>query len=491
MKQKLKLLLALSLAGILLLGCQEDKELTNDSFYQENGKIMHKTFEDLIQETQFKVAFEKMNQPKKGNSHKGNSTSKTVMEHRYGFTIVNYPASVVTSNGVASYTFLITRDSLAKNVFENLVINLKENQEPKAYLYKYESDIDIKNLDHNLSNLRGTRYITEIVYNVTQTNSLLDAGPCIVSQEWYCGGPGNHREPTAGCGGHYVSTISCSTTSGSSTYGGSFNATSGNIGYTGSTTGTGSNGGTSGPTVVTVPVAPQFLPTIEPCEKIKAKTNAQFMLNFNNINTPTYLNSGLETGFVEKKQYGVMQYVFIPGNPNGSSMNPPAGSVSFTHVHPNKPNTDENGTSIDGTVKMLSPKDLEYLITKCRTAALAEGLTPQDAQAVMISNEGIFSLSITDANIDFSFVQDNWGKFKEDYNRIAKDILSETSLTPLQRSEKLQEMMLNLLDNLGLANNISLFEGTVTPNPTGNALNWTQKKLSTDKKNKKVIPNPC
>ena len=52
-------------------------------------------------------------------------------------------------------------------------------------------------------------------------------------------------------------------------------------------------------------------------------------------------------------------------------------------------------------------------------------------------------------------------------------------------------MMLNLLDNLGLAKNIALFEGKLTPSPIGNVLNWTQKTISNDKRNKKVIPNPC
>jgi hypothetical protein len=52
-------------------------------------------------------------------------------------------------------------------------------------------------------------------------------------------------------------------------------------------------------------------------------------------------------------------------------------------------------------------------------------------------------------------------------------------------------MMLNLLDNLGLSNNIALFEGAVTPNPTGNVLNWTQKVKSNDKRNPKPILNPC
>jgi hypothetical protein len=52
-------------------------------------------------------------------------------------------------------------------------------------------------------------------------------------------------------------------------------------------------------------------------------------------------------------------------------------------------------------------------------------------------------------------------------------------------------MMLNLLDNLGLSKNIALFEGIVTPTPAGNALNWTQKKLSNDKRNPKPVANPC
>ena len=63
----------------VLVSCQAEEEFVNENLYQKNGIIMHKKFEELIQETQFRTAFEKIYKPLKGSLNKENTSSKTVM----------------------------------------------------------------------------------------------------------------------------------------------------------------------------------------------------------------------------------------------------------------------------------------------------------------------------------------------------------------------------------------------------------------------------
>ena len=194
-----------------------------------------------------------------------------------------------------------------------------------------------------------------------------------------------------------------------------------------------------------------------------------------------------ETGFVEKKVNGVTQYVSQAAS-GGAALTFPSNAISYTHVHNNQPKTDPEGQSYDGGVKMLSPVDLLQLITKCSTAATAAGLTPLDVQGVMISNEGIFALTIIDTNISLTQINAGWKEFVSEYNRKSGDIIYDLSLSSSDRSEKLQEMMLDQLEILGLKDKVALFEGEMEMGLNGNKINWTRKTLDT---NKKVVTNPC
>lgn len=67
------------LAGFLLLSCQVEEEFVKPNSELLNGKIYHKKFEDLIKETEFKTAFERVMKPSKIKNGKSTIASKTVM----------------------------------------------------------------------------------------------------------------------------------------------------------------------------------------------------------------------------------------------------------------------------------------------------------------------------------------------------------------------------------------------------------------------------
>lgn len=105
----------------------------------------------------------------------------------------------------------------------------------------------------------------------------------------------------------------------------------------------------------------------------------------------------------------------------------------------------------------------------------------------MISDEGIFSLNIVDESINLSDVNLGFPKFKEKYNKLAGNIISDLNLSVLQRKEKMQIMLLSLLKTLGLENKVVLFEGVVLTVGTTKKIKWTKKTLI----NGVLIATPC
>ena len=107
----------------------------------------------------------------------------------------------------------------------------------------------------------------------------------------------------------------------------------------------------------------------------------------------------------------------------------------------------------------------------------------------MISNEGIFALTITDTNINLGDINPKWKKFETDYKNKSRDIISNLNLSADGRKEALQKMLLGLLKDLGLENKIGLFEGVVENEPGQlPKINWTKKTLNT---NGSLNETPC
>ena len=237
---------------------------------------------------------------------------------------------------------------------------------------------------------------------------------------------------------------------------------------------------------ITQPINPNInLPTNTPCARIKSKTNTtDYMLKFNNINTTA--NNGLdeETGFAEVKRNGNLQY--IDGIPDGDrKLKIPDDSVGYTHVHNNKNIVDDDGNVVDLSVKIHSKPDIDKLL-RCSTRASLNLGSPLDAYGVMISNEGIFAITITDT-LSSVGLNARLKKFEKDYDFQSLDIIEAHHPLALKK-RKMQEMFLALLKNAGLENKIALFEGSTQTIAGITKINWVQKTLDT---NGNLFSTPC
>ena len=190
-----------------------------------------------------------------------------------------------------------------------------------------------------------------------------------------------------------------------------------------------------------------------PCDKIKNETSSNnYKTKFKAL-TNNY-NLSHETGFVEKEINGVKEYVDCV--PNGQNMvTPPQGSKNITHVHQNLPKT-LNGVEYDGRAKIFSIGDLFGLIRTLQ----ANNPNPKDAFCAMLSDEGVYAITILEPiiitpELMIAINEMNEKIEIEEYN-IIKGFYSESV-----RKEKLQKMFLKSLKKLGLENKIALFEANI------------------------------
>ena len=156
--------LLLFLIGIIIASCSLEEDYSNSSSYQNKVKIERKTFHELMKEEKFSTAFSKI------SKQKNLATGRTVMEVENDFNISNIPAKVVTYGNNISYNFLISRDSVNSNFFENLVVKVDSTNVPKAYILKYllnSNPVFIS--EHNAYTLSAQTQITQINYNDSES----------------------------------------------------------------------------------------------------------------------------------------------------------------------------------------------------------------------------------------------------------------------------------------------------------------------------------
>jgi hypothetical protein len=155
---------------------------------------------------------------------------------------------------------------------------------------------------------------------------------------------------------------------------------------------------------------------------------------------------------------------------------------------------DENGNDeYDGGVKILSPADVGALITTCQTAAENAAINPTEAFGVMISNEGIFAITLLEplSLAEIGQFNSNLAAFENEYELKAGFIVKNPNLDAAGRKNALQKMLLSLLKDLGLENKVGLFEGEAQDNFDSYDINWTKKALNPANPSAAPVETPC
>lgn len=477
MKQKIRKVIVqftMIMTGIFLYSCQEDQI---ENFTKESPKfsIKESGIEELFKQSVFKTNYQKIKEKARIISN------KTGMEQNNNFDIVAVPAKIIETNSIISYTLLIKRESnILTNSFENLVITIsKSNEETKAAIVKYNLETPAENTIHNSIKLTGNIEISPIVYDPNEVNSL--EAPCNDGWVLMCCNDGTGNQGSSHPAGSNCTNpnflkweyVSCSAnTGGGDSSGGPtpVETTEATNPYPG--------GGASGTITATVPPCVKC-PTIDtsdstPCDKIKSGTSStQYMNSFNNINKPSTLALPFEYGFAQVND----SYIFSQA-PVGESIPIPSGAKNYTHTHPNRLKVDINGESYNGNVKIHAPLDILALLKKCQS----NNLVKTDAFGVVISDEGIFALTILEPIELTSISITKWKEFEDTYDIKTSEIISNTMLLPNQvaiRKELMQKYLLKELKKLGLENKIGLFEGTIDNSGLAPKINWQRKKLNT------------
>lgn len=230
-----------------------------------------------------------------------------------------------------------------------------------------------------------------------------------------------------------------------------------------------------------------------PCGRLQKGTSSNaYKQKFKNLNKLSSFTLPYETGFAQKMVNGALSYINLQ-TVGASSLKFPSGSLNFTHVHNIHMVIDEDGNEYDGGVKILSPADVGALITTCQTAAENAAINPTEAFGVMISNEGIFAITLLEplSINEIGQFNSNLAAFEDKYRDQAGKIVQNPNLDAAGRKDALQKMLLLLLKKYGLENKVGLFEGEAQDNIDSYDINWTKKALNPANPDAALVETPC
>ncbi|WP_026703561.1 hypothetical protein [Flavobacterium soli] len=228
-----------------------------------------------------------------------------------------------------------------------------------------------------------------------------------------------------------------------------------------------------------------------PCITIKENTsgNVAYKQKFKALNTNANYNEDHETGFFLVGS----SYVDGVPDPGNNALIVPPNAKNGTHVHNNQPKTYiGNEETYDAAIKMLSVLDLLKMI---------KDMQPQNADATdtfvaMLSNEGIFAITILEPIEWNPELHRKLGEFEKYYDKRVKPFITNyNGYTANSRKSFLTKMFLQGLKEFGLNNKIGLFEGVVEnandPNINNYNIKWTRKTLKSVFLGDNVISEPC
>jgi len=477
MKNNLKILFLLFSLLLLFNSCSKDNfnEINNEN------QLKIRKISKLEIEANFKL-FSKLLQI---DNTKENIQGKIVNDSVYNFSINTNFATFIDNGVFSTYTFEVFRNS-SDNKLENLILKSNNQGGYDCVLIKYDfTKTALEQDDFNPSLYNAPIYtIINFDYNSALSAKCEGSSGTLECGEYWsyvCDGTPDQGELTGNTNFEencdwIVSTGNCTMIideecAGGSDIGG---------GIISSPTHGGGGGGSELENLDSI---------LTPCSQLKKKTSddPNYMTHFNGLNVQSSFTFPNESGYIEKKVSGVSQYQYLYAAGNAALSFPP-GTLNFTHVHNNKPKT-SNGIQYDGAVKMFSPADLSILMSTCQTANTNAGLDVTEAFGIMISNEGIFAITLLEpiSSAEIPLITQKWGKFSEDYEQDAKDVIEDYTLSPTERKEAMEKMFLKGLKTLGIENKIGVFEGKVTNVNGINNLKWTRKTLNGNT----VTKSPC
>ena len=300
MIRKLKNTLKLTTLLLLTLftGCTQEKDYVNENNHSKL-KIENKSFQEVLNIPIFNKSYQRLAQKKGKTSN--SQEAKTALENEYNFTIVeSSPVKVITDTESTSYVLLIERAVDENLKFENLIINIK-NDEMIASILKYTlSEKATYEEQHQSYKIN----IVETSINVLATESKVSDSPtCIRFTSLMCNAVGNGYKTdhiadsdciTFQNGLYELETTFCFSSGGAS--GGSFYTGGNNQGTTGGWTptnnGPGTHGGGFGNSVNTMPVlelseidplASNFIANLDLSPEENAWLNNHFSIKLNVI----------------------------------------------------------------------------------------------------------------------------------------------------------------------------------------------------------------
>lgn len=175
--------------GILLLGlilimtnCETENEVMENPITIEKEFIIKQYhFKDLSSNFTFQKAIEKLNSKKSKSIYSNKSTDDI-----YNFTIDSTRIKEVIKGNYTSYTLLINRPFNTSEYFENLVIEIKENETINAFIIKYILSSPIKIFEeHNSFSFQANFTIVPLDINNINLSSKSTSNSCSqIAQTW-------------------------------------------------------------------------------------------------------------------------------------------------------------------------------------------------------------------------------------------------------------------------------------------------------------------
>jgi hypothetical protein len=195
----------LAIIGVFMsffYSCEKESEI----FIDNHQKISNSSFNQLLKQKKFANAISYVNNLKTKNRSKSSRNANDL----YDFKIVEQNIRIIKEENKTSYTLLIYRDK-TESYFENLVLEINQNNQINAYLLKYTPDINIYLDNKNEHSFKGKIEMAildpeKIKLNPQSRYHIL----CYTVTTYYCANASDTHIPgVAPCEAAPVSTTHC------------------------------------------------------------------------------------------------------------------------------------------------------------------------------------------------------------------------------------------------------------------------------------------